>query len=250
MKIIPIQTRSALPPKDDLYELILDSVKDIPEQSIFVVTSKIVAIHQGRCIPVSDVEDKDEVIKWEAEKYLPRSDVPGEYVMLTMKNNLLIPTAGIDESNAMGYYILWPSGLKEICKQIHEFLRREYRVKEIGVVITDSHTIPLRWGVMGISLAHSGFCPLKDYRGTKDIFGRRYQITLANVVDSIAAASVLVMGEGDEQTPLALVSDISFVRFGECEEEIPDLEIDPEIDIYAPLLKGVKWRKGGGGNTG
>src|SRR6266508_2193439 len=69
--------------------------------------------------------------------------------------------------------------------------------------ITDSKTAPLRVGVTGVTLAYSGFQALNDYVGTKDLFGRAWRMIKVNVVDALATAAVLVMGEGSEQTPLA-----------------------------------------------
>ena len=54
----------------------------------------------------------------EADEYLPRKFVPGGWCMQTIKNNLLIPSAGIDESNANHNYILWPKDPAGIAKKI------------------------------------------------------------------------------------------------------------------------------------
>ena len=55
------------------------------------------------------------------------------------------------------------------------------------------------------------------------------------------------MGEGSEQTPLAVISDIPFVHFQDrnpTEEELAELKISIEDDVYAPLLKAANWKKG------
>ena len=55
------------------------------------------------------------------------------------------------------------------------------------------------------------------------------------------------MGEGSEQTPLAVICDLPFVTFQERDpspEELRRRWIDVEDDLYAPLLQGVKWHKG------
>lgn len=246
MIVKAIHTRVLKPPKDDLYSVISESVVKIPEKSILVVTSKVVATHQGRCILRSEVADKNKLIREEADKYLPRVHHPVRRVMLTMKDNILIPAAGVDVSNGNGYYILWPDDPQSAAEDIYIFLKNKFSLKQFGVVIVDSRTIPLRWGTVGISLAHYGFCPLIDYRESRDLFGRKsLKLVFANVVDSIAAAAVLEMGEGGEQTPLALVTDVPFTKFGKCREGVPDLEVDHDEDLYAPLLRGVKWKRGG-----
>jgi F420-0:gamma-glutamyl ligase len=247
MKIKSVKTRPVLPPKDDILGFIGDALskENIKEKSIIVVTSKIVAIGQGRCVKMDSVKDKDDLIKKEADCYLDRKEAPNKWVMLTIKNNILIPTAGIDESNGNGHYILWPENPFEAAREIHGFIKKKFGLKELGVIISDSHTTPLRLGVGGIALSHFGFKHLRDYVGSKDIFGRPMKMSKSNIADSIADAAVLVMGECAEQTTLAIVEDIGFVNFDYVSGSKDPLEIEPENDLYAPLLKAVNWRKGG-----
>lgn len=250
MLIRPVKTRPFLPPKDDLFGLIKEYVRPpmfyIKEGSILIITSKIVSIWQGRCVKIEDVANKDELIKKEADFYLPREKVPMRWVMLTIKHNILIPTAGIDASNANGYYILWPEKPFETAKKIYQFIKKEFKIKKLGVIISDSRTVPLRLGTMGIAFSYWGFWPLKDYRGKKDIFGRTIKISQLNIADSLASSATLVMGEGKEQTPMAVIEDIDFIKFGNFDflKKHP-LGIDREHDIYSPLLNAIKWKKGG-----
>ena len=250
MTIEPIQTRPLIPPRDDLLEVMRESIQKLREKSVVVITSKVVSIWEGRCISMQSVKDKDTLIIQEADQYLPRA-APFDWVMHTIKNNLFIPTAGIDESNAAGHYILWPRNPKRTAKKLWQWLRATYGVKDIGVIITDSHTIPLRRGVMGISLAHWGFSPLNDYRGKPDIFGRELKMTQTDVADGLAASAVLVMGEGSERTPLAVITEVPFVQFCEkprvSRKPFSSFEIHTKDDLYYPLFAHLKWRKGKGG---
>jgi F420-0:gamma-glutamyl ligase len=69
-----------------------------------------------------------------------------------------------------------------------------------------------------------------------------------NVVDGIAAAAVLNMGEGNEQTPLAIVSEISGVEFVDRipnKQEIEETTVTLTTDVYSGPLKLIKWIKGG-----
>jgi F420-0:gamma-glutamyl ligase len=110
----------------------------------------------------------------------------------------------------------------------------------------------LRRGVLGISLAHYGFSPLKDYRGTPDIFGRKLQMTQTNIVDGLAAAAVMLMGEGSECTPLAVIEDIPWIKFVprpiKSRKPFSSLEIKTKEDLYYPLISAVPWKRGGSGN--
>ena len=53
MKITPIKTRLFLPPKDSLDETLKSLSKRLKNGDIVVITSKIVSIAEGRCIPLS-----------------------------------------------------------------------------------------------------------------------------------------------------------------------------------------------------
>ena len=251
MLVKAIKTRPLLPPQDDLLSAIKESFSALrlKEGSIIAITSKVVAIWQGRCIKIEDNIDKNELIKKEADFYLP-SNLNRYGFHITIKKNTLIASAGIDESNANGYYILWPKDPQKSANQIRSFLKREFGLSKIGVIITDSHVQPLRWGTVGTSIAHSGFDALNSYIGKPDIFGRKLKVTNAAIAEGIASSAVLAMGEGKEQTPIAIISEIPFVHFVDRNptiSEIKKLAIKKEEDIFSPLLKATKWKKGKGG---
>ncbi len=236
MEIFPIKTRKINPPKDNLFEVLNNYCPELKEKDILLITSKVVSIHQGRCLPTKLVKNKDNLIKEEADAYIDRNNVPGKHAVLTIKNNTLIPSAGIDESNANQYYILWPNNPQKEAKKIYQHLKKRFSIKNIGVIITDSRTIPLRYGTIGISIGFYGIKPLKNYIGEKDIFGRKLKMTKSNIVDALAAAGVLVMGEGEEQTPMALIRNANFVKFTN-RDNYRELLVPLKKDIYYSLLK-------------
>jgi putative folate metabolism gamma-glutamate ligase len=251
MLIKPIKTKILLPPQDDLLGVMKESLPKLHEGTVVAVTSKVVSIWQGRCVPLEKYPDRDELVREEADQYLPRKYIPGAWCIQTIKNNLLVPSAGVDESNADRHYILWPRDPDAAAKKIWQWLRKTYRVKKVGVIITDSHTTPLRRGVLGVSLAHYGFSPLKDYRGMPDIFGRELRMTQTNIADGLSAAAVMLMGEGSECTPLAVIEDVPWIKFVDrplrSRKPFSSLEIRIKEDLYCPLISAVPWRKGGGG---
>lgn len=250
MIIKAIKTRKFLPPKDDLWDL-LSAIKKLTENSVVAVTSKVVAIGESRCIPIKDFPDKDQLVIKEADRYLPRSAAPHGLVMHTIKNDLMVASAGIDESNGNGYYILWPKNPQNSAMQIWKFLTNKFNIKNLGIIITDSRLVPLKRGVVGVAIGYFGFKPLRDYRGKKDIFGRKLQVETSNLPDSLASAAVLEMGEGIEQTPLGIITDVPYLEFtnklpkdkgGEFIFKIPE-----EEDMFYPLISAVKWKRGEGG---
>lgn len=236
MQIIPIKTRVLQPPKDDLLAALDDALPPLHERDIVLITSKVVAIHQGRCVPMKDVADKDKLIEQEADAFLSRDACPDRMIMLTIKHNTLIATAGIDESNADDHYILWPTDIQATAKMLWAHLRAKHHVQNLGIIITDSHSVPLRLGVLGIAIGFYGFEPLLNHRGKSDLFGRTIYWSQTNIPDSLAAAAVLVMGESNEQTPVAIARDLSNITFTE-DDCYQQWVIERKKDIYAPLLK-------------
>lgn len=228
----------------NIYTILKNNIKSLEDHSIVVITSKIISICQRRVVKIGTI-DKLKLIHKEAKYYLPSNNK--YHISLTVTNNLLVPTAGIDESNGNGYYILWPKNVQKSANEIREFLVQHFSKKDIGVIISDSKTTPLRWGTTGVCIAHSGFLALNNYIGKKDLFGRELEVTKANISDALAASAVVVMGEGNEQTPLAIIEDIPFVHFQKrnpSQKELDGLKISLKDDLYSSLLTSVQWKKG------
>lgn len=242
MEIIKIKTRKILPPKDSIYPILDSYLPKLREGDVLFITSKILGIHQGRCVKVGKNVSKDKLIMQEAEAYIPPSQVPNGEMFLTIKEYILVPVAGIDESNGNGYYILWPKQSSKLAKEICGYLKQKHHIKKLAMIVTDSHTTPLRYGVTGISLGFFGLEPLYDYRGKPDIFGRKLKFTKSNIVDALSALAVLAMGEGKEQTPMAIIREANFVQFTN-RNTYKKLVIPPTLDIYSPLLKVFKEKK-------
>ena len=241
MIVTPIKTDRISADEITIEQIVASSISRIEEGSILVVTSKLVSLCENRVVPRHSA-DKAELIRQESEQYT--ADVGKYNFPFTIAHNTLIPSAGIDESNGDDYYVLWPEDPQKSANNIRSFLQAHYNVKNVGVIITDSTCTPLRWGTTGISLAHSGFMALRDYVGQPDLFGRPFQVSKANIAGGLAAAAVVTMGEGTEQTPLCVLEDMTFVSFQDkdpSDEELSSLSIPIEQDLFAPFLTSVKW---------
>lgn len=242
MEIIPIKTKSMLPPQDDIYPVLDEFLPALAEGDVVLITSKIISIHQGRCLKITDIKDKDALIKKEADAYIDRIECPGGHVVLTIKNNTLAASAGIDESNANGYYVLWPVEINKIAKEIRDYLREKFKLNKLAIIITDSRSMPLRYGAVGVAIGAYGLKPVRDYRQTKDIFGRVLKMSRTDVVDGLAAAAVLVMGEGNEKIPIAIARGVDSIEFSE-QDDFDELFMPVDEDIYYPLLKKFHGKK-------
>ena len=236
MQITPIKTR-IFRENEDLFSFVFKHTKKIPEKSILVITSKIVALSEGRTkeidLSISHDKMRERIIKEESE-YMLRT----KYTWLTIKDGMVMSSAGIDESNADNKIVLLPKNSFKSAHLIRKQIQKKYKIKNLGILITDSRLLPLRAGVVGAAIGYAGFKGVRDYRGTPDIFGRILKLSRTDVADSLATAAVLCMGEGKEQQPLALVTN-ALVKFTERVNK-KELMVDPREDLYQPLLARIK----------
>lgn len=245
MIVTSIKTHKITKKEIDIFKILDRYISTFKNKSVLAVTSKIVSICEGSLVKAKNY-DKDILIRKHADLYLERTT--SRYnVVLTVKNNTLAAGSGIDESNAFGHYILWPKDAQKTADAIRKYLLKRFKLRHVGVIVTDSKTTPLKWGTTGTAIAHSGFQALEDYIGKKDIFGRAFQYVKLNIADGLAGAAVVVMGEGKEQTPLAVIEDVPFVKFQDrnpSKKELDDLKIEIEDDLYAPILTKAEWKNG------
>lgn len=225
------------PPKDTLFDKIRASRLTLKDFDVIAVSSKVVGISEGRCV-TRDVKNKEALIKKEADLYAEPA-VHG--VLHTINGGVLIGNAGIDPFG--GYHVLWPKKPRVAAKKLLAWFKKTYRVKNLGLIIVDSRSVPLRRGAVGIAIAYAGFAPLYDNRKRKDLMGFETGGTETNLPDSLAAAAALVMGEANEQTPIARMRGVSYIK---NPKPSPDaFELTMEQDMYSPILKSVRWKKGG-----
>lgn len=255
MQVIPIRTRPLLPPKDDLLAVITESIDSLCEGDVVAISSKVVAIWQGRCEPIPSDETarkerKHELIREESEWFLEKDERFPYTSFFTIYEGIFGSSAGIDESNGNGHFVLLPRDVETTAKELRSHLIQQFKVRDLGVVIVDSRSQPMRNGVIGIALGHAGFEALYDYRGEKDIFGRELKFERLNTADCIASAVTLAIGEGKETTPLCIVRGVTHISFNgeEVEDELLALNVSRENDIFARFLMHEPWQKGGRNN--
>ncbi len=223
---------------DELAPFVIDALgsRHLVDGDVLAVTSKIVSLAERALTPRT--EPKLDVVMREADQYLGEG---GFGVHLTVKHGLLLPSAGIDESNAEGdFYILLPQDPFASAKALWNALRLHYKIHHLGILITDSHTQPLRRGVTGISLAHWGFGATQDLVGKTDLYGRPFRMTSVNAADALSATAVFLMGEGTEPCPLAVLRGARLEFRPETDPN--EVRIPLEEDLYRPLFSGANSR--------
>jgi coenzyme F420-0:L-glutamate ligase len=225
---------------DDLASFIVANLKKLKENSILVITQKIVSLAEGRVVEIVDETTKEQIIRQESQ-YVMRT----KYAWLTIRDGMVTSAAGVDESNANEKLILLPKNSFMTAEDLRMRLMKRYKLKKLGVLITDSRLLPLRAGIVGVALGYAGFKGLEFHKGKADIFGRPIKSARTDVADSLAAVAVLAMGEGDEKRPLAIIEDAD-VEFKDIINQ-KELLIDIRDDRYQPLfekIKRIKIKKG------
>lgn len=232
MQYIPIKTRILVPPQDDLYSALDESLLDLWEEDLVLITSKVVGIHQGRCVKQSEVS-KEDLVKQEADYLLNDVDSP---FPITLKYGGFSVAGGIDASNSGEYYSLLPERPFEAAEELWKHLTSKHQITKLGVVITDSYVKPMRAGVVGTSIGWWGFHPVENHRGKLDLFGHKIKYSMTNIVDSVSAGSAAVCGESNESTPAVIVRGVPKVEFTELDTRHEILKGKKE-DLYYPLLR-------------
>jgi len=200
-----------------VYDCLNDEGLTLRRGDILAVASKIVSICEGRIVKLTEVRVTAQArglsLRWRLDEQLAAvvvkeaddilGGVPG--FLLTVKNGILTPNAGVDLKNSPpGTATLWPANPDRSATQLRSSLERRFGTS-IGVEIVDSHVTALRLGTVGLAIGLSGFIPVRDYRGVHDLFGRPVRVTQTNVADDMAAAAHLLMGESSERVGGVLI---------------------------------------------
>lgn len=229
MQVRPIRTRIFLE-GEALLPFLISALKKVPEKSVVVIASKIVALAEGRTVIAETEADRDRIIQQESDEAIRT-----KYTWLTIRGNMVMKSAGVDRSNANGKLILLPKDSFASAAKIRSGIKKAFGVKELGVIISDTWMMPLRKGAINIALGYAGVEGIKKYQGKKDLFGRAFTHSWIGAVDALATAAGFAMGEGDEQKPIAIITNAP-VTFKERINR-KELEVDVRDDIYLPLFK-------------
>jgi coenzyme F420-0:L-glutamate ligase len=228
----------------DVVELIDDRIGDLRDGDVLVISSKFLAVSEGRVVKLSTVRAGAMAVEL-GERYrmdpklcelvLRESDelvggIPG-FIMGT-KDGLLTPNAGIDKSNVRhGSVVLYPRRADVSAWRIREALRFSKGVS-VGVVVCDSRLSPTRRGTTGVAVAASGIEAVLDMRGRADLFGNVLKVTAQAVADDLSSAAEILMGESDEATPMVLVRGLNRAMIKDVEYPGVKFAIPLDEDVY------------------
>jgi coenzyme F420-0:L-glutamate ligase / coenzyme F420-1:gamma-L-glutamate ligase len=253
VQILPVTGLPLIKPGDDLPQMIVEGARragwGFRENDVLVVGQKAVSKSEGRLANLGSVrptkralaiarkmERKPEFVQivLNDSKKVLRADKMA--LIVTTKTGWTCLNAGVDKSNVKGdqNYALLPTNPDASARKIRTRIKR-LTGKRIGVIITDTHSRPFRLGQVEETIGIAGLKPHADYRGQRDLFG--YQLRFKNVAlaDEVAGAAELVMGQGREATPAAIVRGLKRVRFQDRAKS-SDLTGPPGEDLFKGTL--------------
>lgn len=188
------------------------------------MASKAVSCAENR---LADEADFKKLRTREADRIFGRGPM-----VMTLKNKMLIPNAGIDFSNApKGKIILWPRDPFKSARA----LRKIFGFRQLGVLIVDSGLRPLRRGTSGLAIGWAGFEGVEDLRGTRDLFGKKMKYSQVSVADNLAAAGELVMGSSDAGIPFVIARGAR-VKFTNRKFDLRDYWMPPRQCLYGSRI--------------
>ena len=250
----------------NIVDIILEALNSnevkLQDKDIIIIASKVISIIEGCQIPFCNIthirqEAKHtaeiagldprfvEVVFQEADEVL--GVVPG--AVLALRDNILQANAGVDQSNSGGedFLIVLPRDPIRTAERVRKDIIGR-TTKQIGVIIADSKTHPLRRGTSGFALAVSGFRPLIDDIGTLDLYGRPMHITTRAIADNLVCGAEILMGETNQRVPIVIArgcEEITFEGSEEIKEYNDQMKISPQLCIYiGPLWHNRKSKMG------
>jgi coenzyme F420-0:L-glutamate ligase/coenzyme F420-1:gamma-L-glutamate ligase len=131
-------------------------------------------------------------------------------LLVENKRGLVCINAGIDKSNVegRGKFALLPENPDESARTCRSEMRKLTGVN-VAVVVCDTYSRPFRRGQVNFAIGVAGINPFRDYRGTRDLFGHVLKVKNVAVLDEIAAAAELLMGQGKEARPVVVFRGLS-----------------------------------------
>ncbi len=160
-----------------------------------------------------------------------------EVFLVEDKRGLICINAGIDKSNVegRGSFVLLPENPDESAEKCRMEIKR-LTGKNVAVIVCDTYSRPFRRGQVNFAIGLAGINPFKDYRGKKDLFGQTLKVKNVAVIDEIAAAAELLMGQAKEARPVVIFKGLNcIVDFSE-KSSINELQISSEEDLFKNAL--------------
>ncbi|MGB9740235.1 MAG: coenzyme F420-0:L-glutamate ligase [Candidatus Bathyarchaeia archaeon] len=251
---IALENFPQIKPGDNIAEIIVETAGKngvkIEDGDVIAVAQKIFSKAEGRISKLREVVPSEE-----AKKVAMAAGKSAKFVELVLRETknilkasrgvllvedirgLVCINAGIDKSNVKGEdnFTLLPEDPDLSAENCRMEIKR-LTGKNVGVVVCDTYSRPFRRGQVNFAIGVSGIKPFKDYRGKRDLYGYVLKVKNVAVVDEIAAAAELLMGQGAEAMPVVIFKGLKdAIEFSEV-SSISSLAIGRDEDLFTGAL--------------
>ncbi len=225
MSLFPVVQFPLVHPGDDLAALIVDCLlaqgEALQPGDILVIAQKVVSKAEGRLVDLSAVTPSAQALELAA---LVDKDARHVQVILNdsreiirarrgllvveQRSGWICANAGVDRSNIEQHddttLALLPADADASAEQLRARLADLTGVAP-GVIINDSHGRAWRIGTASVCIGCAGLSPIWDQRGLTDLFGYELASSEECIVDELAGAASLLMGQSREGRPVIVI---------------------------------------------
>lgn len=230
LTIFGLENIGQIRPGDKVAELIFEKSREenltLLDGDLIVISQKIVSKADGLLVDVSEIRptrrakrlakltNKDprvvQLILRDSKAILRAAR---QALVVSRKDGLICLNAGVDKSNVEGHsvYSRLPLDSNVSANKILSRLE-ELSGSRLAVIIADTYSRPLRVGQVEFAIGIAGMEPIVDYRGSQDMFGYNLRYKYVALADEAAAAAELVIGQGTERTPIAIIRGLERMK--------------------------------------
>ncbi len=213
-------------PGDDLAQLIVEQLliagQRLQSGDILVLAQKVVSKAEGRLVRLAGVVPGPQALELAEitgkDPQVVQVILDDSREVVRARKGLLIVEqtsgwvcahGGMDRSNVQPVngeemVALLPADADASAERLRSRLA-EMTGAQVAVLISDSHGRPWKFGTVGVCIGCAGIPPLWNQRGLHDLFGYELVASEECIVDELAAAAALLMGQSSEGKPVVVV---------------------------------------------
>ena len=250
LTIFGLDNIGRISPGDNLAGLIIEKSREagleLSDGDLVVISQKIVSKASGLLVNVAKIKpsaranrlarrtNKDprvvELILRDTAEVLRATS---QAFVVRRKDGLVCLNAGVDKSNVEGrwMYSRLPTNSDKSARDILERLE-ELTGRKLAVIVADTYSRPLRVGQVEFAIGTAGMEPIVDYRGLQDMYGYSLRFKYVALADEAAAAAELVMGQGTERTPIAILRGLARMQRSKEPSLSKKLLLGKRLDLF------------------
>lgn len=221
--VIPLPGLGIINKGDDVGKKICDAGLEtgflLKKDDILVIAQTIISRAEGQIVSLSTITPSKEAHELANKLNKPpalvevilkasRRVVKAEqgHLIVETPHGLVCANAGVDASNVPyeNCVTLLPKAPDKSAQKIRQTIQKRLGI-DVAIIISDTHGRPFREGAINVAIGVAGIIPIKNYIGSKDLFGYELLTTKVAVADELASAAELVMGEADEGNAVIVI---------------------------------------------